>query len=154
SLPGALRMIRVAVANVAVAKTAEWPAPAAGEAPRGSAAASTVRGGFADVAADVRSHGLAGLELEVVADGDQACLRSPLIGEINAGTLLVALGVLIAWGVPLGEACTLLAGCTAPPGRLELVGPGTNRRGAGTEAPRVVVDYAHTPAGLSRVLDT
>src|SRR5690606_32310149 len=75
-------------------------------------------------------------------------LRSPLIGTFNAENLLVALGTLIAWNFSLSDACAALSGCTAPPGRLEVVGAATPR------TPSVVVDYAHTPDGLDRVLET
>src|SRR5690606_18490901 len=102
-----------------------------------------------DLGARVRSRGLEGLELELLGRFGNAELRSPLIGKFNAENLLVALGCLIAWELPLADACAALEGCTAPPGRLEVLNP-TGR----AAAPYVVVDYAHTPDGLERVLET
>ena len=72
-------------------------------------------------------------------------LDSPLVGDFNAENLLMALGVLLGWEVPLAEACDALSRCQAPPGRLQVLGGMSGQ-------PRVVVDYAHTPAGLERVL--
>ena len=120
-------------------------------APAGHASGRRSGGGAVgmrfDLAAQVRAHGLDGLELEIGGRFGDAVLRSPLIGAFNAENLLVALGVLVAWDLPLAEACNALAGCAAPPGRLEVIG-------GGPDAPYVVVDYAHTPDGLERVLDT
>ena len=113
--------------------------------------------GDADIAARVRSHGLAGLELELRGRYGDARLRSPLIGTFNAENLLVALGVLVAWDLPLGDACAALGGCAAPPGRLDVIAPAQRGTAAASgepaAAPYVVVDYAHTPDGLDRVLD-
>ena len=93
--------------------------------------------------------GLDGITLEVfgplIGGSEPRSITSPLIGEFNAENLLLALGVLIAWDVPIAEACDLLAGCAPLPGRMELVRGDEGR-------PQVVVDYAHTPAGLERVL--
>ncbi len=100
----------------------------------------------ADLVGRVESVGLDGLRLEISGSRGTARLRSPLIGEFNAENLLVALGVLITWQVPLAEACALLERCTAAPGRMEVI--------AGRGGPTVVVDYAHTPAGLERALAT
>jgi len=101
-----------------------------------------------DLGAHIRARGLEGLELEVFGHYGEARLCSPLIGTLNAENLLVALGVLVAWDLPLADACAALEHCAAPPGRLEVV---TSQRSA---APYVVVDYAHTPDGLDRVLET
>ncbi len=100
----------------------------------------------ADLVGRAASRGLEGLELAISGSRGTARLRSPLIGEFNAENLLVALGILLAWDVPLDEACALLERCAPPPGRMEVVG----REGR----PAVVVDYAHTPAGLERALAT
>ncbi len=78
------------------------------------------------------------------ASGDRV-IDSPLVGDFNAENLLVALGVLLGWEAPLTEACEALGRCQAPPGRVQVMG-GTSGQ------PWVVVDYAHTPVGLERVL--
>lgn len=101
-------------------------------------------GADADLVASLEDRGLGGLSLEIAGRFGRATLRSPLVGDFNAENLLVALGVLLAWDVPLAEACAALATAAAPPGRLEVLGGGGQ--------PSVVVDYAHTPDGLARVL--
>ena len=77
---------------------------------------------------------------------DVALLESPLAGDFNAENLLLALGVLLGWDVPLAEACEVLGHCRAPAGRMQVLGGGKRQ-------PWVAVDYAHTPAGLERVLE-
>lgn len=100
--------------------------------------------------ADFRAHilrsDLQGIELEVLSDGKVGKISSPLIGDFNAANLLVALGVLNAWDVELPDACDALSRCAGLPGRMQLLGGG--------DLPSVVVDYAHTPDALARVLNT
>jgi UDP-N-acetylmuramoyl-L-alanyl-D-glutamate--2,6-diaminopimelate ligase len=55
------------------------------------------------------------------------------------------LGVLLGWNVPLQKALAALALCVAPPGRMEAFGGGA--------APLVLVDYAHSPDALGKVLE-
>ena len=57
----------------------------------------------------------------------------------------MAAGILLADGLELEHIAGALAGCSAPPGRMErIVAPA---------GPRVVVDFAHTPDALRRVLE-
>jgi UDP-N-acetylmuramoyl-L-alanyl-D-glutamate--2,6-diaminopimelate ligase len=86
-----------------------------------------------------------GLTLHIESSWGAGTLKSRLAGEYNAENLLAALGVLLGWGVPLQTALVALAGCAAPPGRMEPFGGGAQ--------PRVFVDYAHTPDALARLLD-
>lgn len=99
----------------------------------------------ADITARVRSLGLEGLVLEASGSYGRTTIESRLIGEFNAENLLLALGVLVARGHEIGAAGNALATTTAPPGRMEIFGGPPNR-------PWVIVDYAHTPAALTRVL--
>ncbi|MFZ2509268.1 MAG: UDP-N-acetylmuramoyl-L-alanyl-D-glutamate--2,6-diaminopimelate ligase [Steroidobacteraceae bacterium] len=71
-------------------------------------------------------------------------LQSRLVGQFNAENLAVTLGMLLAWEFGVDEALTALAGATAPPGRMEGF-----RLANGSLA---VVDYAHTPDALAKVL--
>ena len=66
-----------------------------------------------------------------------------LVGDFNASNLLVVLGGLRALGVPLADACAVVPGLTPVPGRVQRV------HGRDLE---VVVDYAHTPDALDKVL--
>ena len=88
-----------------------------------------------------RSHGL---EIDIGGSWGAGRLSSSLIGEFNAENLLGALGVLLAWGLPLTRALQLLQLCNAPPGRMEAVG--------GDVGPVAVIDYAHTPDALDKAL--
>ena len=91
------------------------------------------------------SRGLAGQSLELRGTYGEARIDSSLIGFINAENLLVTAGALVASGVPLAETAAALGGVRPPPGRLEVFGGPPGR-------PWVVVDYAHTPVALERVL--
>jgi UDP-N-acetylmuramoyl-L-alanyl-D-glutamate--2,6-diaminopimelate ligase len=87
----------------------------------------------------------AGLTIQVATSWGSGMLRSRLVGEFNAENLLAVLGVLLGWNVPLQKALAALALCVAPPGRMESFGGGAQ--------PLVLVDYAHSPDALSKVLD-
>jgi UDP-N-acetylmuramoyl-L-alanyl-D-glutamate--2,6-diaminopimelate ligase len=87
----------------------------------------------------------AGLTINVETSWGTGLLRSRLVGEFNAENLLAVLGVLLGWGVPLQQALIALAGCVAPPGRMEAFGGGVQ--------PLALVDYAHSPDALAKVLD-
>jgi len=69
----------------------------------------------------------------------------PLLGDFNVDNVLTVLATLLAWGTPLPDAAVALSKCRAPSGRLEVFG------GHGMQ-PLAVVDYAHTPDALSKVL--
>jgi UDP-N-acetylmuramoyl-L-alanyl-D-glutamate--2,6-diaminopimelate ligase len=89
--------------------------------------------------------GMTGLTLQVESRWGAGTLRSRLIGEFNAENLLAVLGVLLGWNVPLQTALVALAACDAPPGRMESFGGGVQ--------PLAIVDYAHTPDALAKVLE-
>jgi UDP-N-acetylmuramoyl-L-alanyl-D-glutamate--2,6-diaminopimelate ligase len=87
-----------------------------------------------------------GLKLEIRTPWGAACLASPVLGGFNASNLLGVLGVLISAEIPLQAAVDALAQVESVAGRLQMVRePG---------APLVVVDYAHTPDALEKVLET
>jgi UDP-N-acetylmuramoyl-L-alanyl-D-glutamate--2,6-diaminopimelate ligase len=75
-------------------------------------------------------------------------LRSALIGGFNAGNLLLVVGALRALGVPLADAVRSAAGLKPVPGRMQRV------RVDAAGLPEVVVDYAHSPDALDKVLQT
>jgi UDP-N-acetylmuramoyl-L-alanyl-D-glutamate--2,6-diaminopimelate ligase len=85
-----------------------------------------------------------GLELEIESSRGAARLESRLIGDFNVDNLLTVLAVLLAWGLPLREACAALTRCSAPPGRMQPEGGGGR--------PLVLVDYSHTPDALAKAL--
>lgn len=69
----------------------------------------------------------------------------PLAGDFQLSNALVAAGLAIATGVPVGEAIAALEHLQGAPGRLELAGTTDN----GVPA---YVDYAHKPDALEQVL--
>jgi UDP-N-acetylmuramoyl-L-alanyl-D-glutamate--2,6-diaminopimelate ligase len=89
---------------------------------------------------------LEGVRLVAVTPRGPVTLRSPLIGEHNVMNLLAA----VATGLALGLAPEVIAGRLAAvgtvPGRFEQIRAG--------QPFLVVVDYAHTPDALERVLET
>ena len=87
-----------------------------------------------------------GLTLEIGTPWGASVIRSQLLGRFNAANLLGVLGVLLAAGVNLDEASSALEEVEPVPGRLQML----RRPGR----PLVVVDYAHTPDALEKVLDT
>jgi UDP-N-acetylmuramoyl-L-alanyl-D-glutamate--2,6-diaminopimelate ligase len=100
----------------------------------------------AELAARFVARGLDGMTLDIGGALGKAVLDSRLVGKFNAENLLGALGALVAWDVALEDACAALAECRPPPGRMEISGGGP--------VPHVVIDYAHTPDALERVLAT
>jgi UDP-N-acetylmuramyl tripeptide synthase len=69
-----------------------------------------------------------------------------MLGEHNLENLLVALGCAHALGLDLSVATKAWESATGSPGRLERI--------AHPQDVAVLVDYAHTPEALQRVLDT
>lgn len=71
-------------------------------------------------------------------------LHNTLIGRFNVSNLLGVMAVLLVSGVTLSNALHELSHITAVPGRMQTFGDGDH--------PTVVVDYAHTPEALEKVL--
>ena len=98
----------------------------------------------ADVAATGMSTTGRGMALSVATPWGRGDLQSGLVGAFNASNLLGCLAVLLASDVALAVALAALSTMEAPPGRMQRLG--------GVDAPLVVVDYAHTPDALEKVL--
>lgn len=89
-------------------------------------------------------HGSDALSFEVVEGAESHMLRAQLVGQYNVSNLLGVLGALRAMDVPLADAVKACAGLLPVPGRTETLAlPGR---------PLVVIDYAHTPDALEKVL--
>lgn len=88
--------------------------------------------------------GSEGLWIEVTYAGLAGVLCAPVFGDYNAENLLGTLAVLLATGHGLNEGIEKLAKVRPVPGRMEHL-----RSQDGVTA---VVDYAHTPDALDRVL--
>jgi UDP-N-acetylmuramoyl-L-alanyl-D-glutamate--2,6-diaminopimelate ligase len=88
--------------------------------------------------------GLDGVSFDIASPWGRATLRSPLIGGFNAANLLGSLATLLVSDVSLDQSVAALEKVLPVPGRTERYGGG--------RAPLVVVDYAHTPDALEKVL--
>lgn len=86
-----------------------------------------------------------GLAFTLAEGGSRAEVRSTLIGDYNASNLLAVIGGLRAAGVSLQDAVSVVPQLTPVPGRMQRVP-------AASGQPEVVVDYAHTPDALDKVL--
>jgi len=85
-----------------------------------------------------------GLTLSVHSSWGAAQLDSALIGRFNAANLLGSLAVLLVSGVALNDAVVALGRVQPVRGRMQRLGD--------AQQPTVVVDYAHTPDALEKVL--
>jgi UDP-N-acetylmuramyl-tripeptide synthetase len=88
---------------------------------------------------------LGGLHLRLHEDGAAVDVHSALVGDFNAQNLLVAAAGLRAAGHRLTDVAVALQRLQPVPGRLQRVPGGPNEALA-------VVDYAHTPDALDKVL--
>jgi len=100
----------------------------------------------ADLKAEVLRSGIGGTALVLRCRGEEAETLLPLPGSFNVANALAAVGLALAAGLRLDEAAAGLAEASPPPGRMERVDRG--------QAFGVVIDYAHTPDGFERLLDT
>ena len=69
-----------------------------------------------------------------------------LIGRFNVYNVLAVLATLLASNVSLADAAEAISNIQSAPGRMQQLGGGA--------LPLVVVDYAHTPDALQKVLET
>lgn len=108
-------------------------------------------GGEGDAPLDLEA-----LRVEPAWSGTELTLRAPegwsapstlrvrAVGEVYAENALAALAGAVAAGVPADVAAEAIAAAPPPPGRFEVV----------AERPYLVVDYAHSPDALERVVRT
>ncbi|MCC2636708.1 MAG: UDP-N-acetylmuramoylalanyl-D-glutamate--2,6-diaminopimelate ligase [Moraxellaceae bacterium] len=88
---------------------------------------------------------LSGLALRVSTPDGDCELTVPLLGRFNVSNLLAVMGGLLALGLPLADIVSALRHAQPVPGRMECFSG---------EHPTVVVDYAHTPDALEKVLSS
>lgn len=87
-----------------------------------------------------------GLTMQVTTPQGNALVNAPVLGRFNAYNVLAVLGALLALNVDLQEAVAAIAEIKPVAGRMQQFG--------GNGKPLVVVDYAHTPDALEKVLAT
>ncbi len=98
----------------------------------------------ADIAATRLAMTARGIALSVATPWGRGDVEARLVGEFNASNLLGCLGALLVSNVTLADALAALADVEAPPGRMQRLG--------GDVRPLVVIDYAHSPDALDKVL--
>jgi len=85
------------------------------------------------------------MEVSVGGDYGRAQVNLELLGRFNVVNATAVAATWISFGMPFDEAMQRLAVLQAIPGRMQRV--------EAPDAPLVIVDYAHTPDALVRVLD-
>lgn len=85
-----------------------------------------------------------GIHARLITPQGERSLRSPLLGRFNVSNVLAAVGALLGMNYPLDEILSVLPKIEGPAGRMQRLGGG--------DRPLVVVDYAHTPDALEKVL--
>ncbi len=88
--------------------------------------------------------GAAGTHFIVNGHWGQAQVSVSVAGRFNVSNLLAVMGAALMGGLSFPQVCAGIARLQAPPGRLEHLGGGSR--------PHVVIDYAHTPDALEKVL--
>jgi len=83
-----------------------------------------------------------GASLRIDSSWGRADATLNQLGRFNVANALGVLGCLLAYGLPFSEGVALLADLPNVPGRMQRVG----------DEPLVVIDYAHTPDALEKVL--
>jgi UDP-N-acetylmuramoyl-L-alanyl-D-glutamate--2,6-diaminopimelate ligase len=101
--------------------------------------------GKADYRAEGVSAGWSGLSFTIAApDGAATAITSPLAGSFNVGNCVAAFAAARELGVGAEAARQGLAETATIPGRLEVI--------AVNDELRVVIDYAHSPDSMEKVL--
>lgn len=86
-----------------------------------------------------------GLRFATTWQGESADVTLGMVGDFNVSNALAVIGALLARGVSFDDATRAANRLVPPPGRMQLFG--------GVGEPLVLVDYAHTPDALAKVLE-
>lgn len=89
-------------------------------------------------------HHAAGLAFEIVEGREAIHLQTQTVGDYNVSNMLGVVAAMRALQIPLRDAVGACFSLMPVPGRMELL--------ASPNAPLVVIDYAHTPDALEKVL--
>lgn len=98
----------------------------------------------ADLLATKIEIGVDGTRFDASFDGKTVSFESPMIGGFNVENALCAIGIALAVGIPLDRIAEGLRDARPIPGRMERVDEG--------QPFSVIVDYAHTPESLQKLL--
>lgn len=91
---------------------------------------------------------LDGIRVDIQVAGQTNLVTSPLVGEFNLQNILGTMGVGQALGLETSAVIQGLKGAKGAPGRMEQI------RIPDVDHPPLLVDYAHTPDALEKVLAT
>jgi UDP-N-acetylmuramoyl-L-alanyl-D-glutamate--2,6-diaminopimelate ligase len=86
-----------------------------------------------------------GFRFSLMWAGLRTDLQVRMVAPFNVSNLLAVLGALLARGVTLDDALGVISRLSPPEGRMQLLG--------GIGEPLVIIDYAHSPDALAKVLD-
>lgn len=89
---------------------------------------------------------LAGLNFSLVNGTKVGQITSRVLGQFNIDNLLATAGGLVALKIPFVEVVDLLSQCVAINGRMQMLG--------NVNQVTVVIDFAHTPDALDKVLQS
>ena len=103
----------------------------------------TVQGITVLQASDIRTSQI-GTTFHLTSDSGTTLVKTQLVGQFNVSNVMGIVGVLLAKSIPWRTAIETVELLTAVPGRMQQLG--------GSDAPLVVIDYAHTPDALEKTL--
>ena len=92
-------------------------------------------------------YSMAGIECDVFWQAEQAQLKAGLLGDFNLQNILAVVAVMLAMGKSLTECLQSIQSIKPVVGRMECFKGDIGK-------PLVIVDFAHTPDALSKVLTT
>lgn len=101
-------------------------------------------GAAADVRADAVRASMGGLEFTLYTPRESVPVRMPHLGDYNVHNALAAAALGSRLGMSAGDIAAALAAAEPVPGRFELIRAG--------QPFAVVIDYAHKPSALERLL--
>ena len=99
-----------------------------------------------DVRAENVRFGNTDFSFDAVTPNGNALVKASLVGKFNVYNVLAVLATLLVSNVSLTDAVAAIAQIESAKGRMQMLGGGG--------VPLVVVDYAHTPDALEKVLET
>lgn len=85
-----------------------------------------------------------GIMFDLYFKKEKHSIRLPLYGEYNAGNITAAIGAALSIGVDLKEILAVLPEMKQAEGRFQVIHGPENRK--------AVIDYAHTPVALEKIL--
>ncbi len=87
-----------------------------------------------------------GTSFQLASRHGSSQVKTQLVGQFNVSNVLGIIGVLLAKGASWKDAIDAVGHLAPVPGRMQQLG--------GQDAPLIVIDYAHTPDALEKVLLT